>query len=50
MWWSMSNHASQEKAEAWRAKFEVPPPGYNGSLEGTVWADDRMMDGYEQRL
>jgi hypothetical protein len=29
-------------------KFEVPPPGYTGSLKGTSWDQDIMLDDYNQ--
>lgn len=29
-----------------RSQFEVPPPGYTGSLKGTGWDPDTMIDDY----
>jgi hypothetical protein len=29
-------------------KFEIPPPGYTGSLAGTSWDQDTMLDDYNQ--
>ena len=29
-----------------RAKLEVPPPGYRGSLRGTSWDDDAMLSEF----
>lgn len=34
--------------EATRAKLELPPPGYTGSLRGTAWDPDAILDGYRQ--
>lgn len=28
--------------------LEVPPPGYTGSLKGTVWDHEEIIKGYEQ--
>lgn len=30
------------------AKFEIPPPGYTGSLKGTSWDDEAVLAGYNQ--
>jgi len=29
-------------------KFEIPPPGYTGSLVGTSWDPEIMLDDYNQ--
>jgi len=31
------------------SKFEVPPPGYSGSLAGTSWDPDTMLDAYQRQ-
>jgi hypothetical protein len=31
-----------------RAKLEVPPLGYTGSLAGTGWDQDTMLSEYDQ--
>ncbi len=31
-----------------RSQFEVPPLGYTGSLAGTGWDQDVMLDEYQQ--
>lgn len=30
------------------AMFEIPPPGYTGSLKGTGWDPEAVMEGYNQ--
>lgn len=30
------------------SKLEVPDPGYTGSLKGTSWDPDEILQGYEQ--
>lgn len=40
-YWIMNGRTDVE-----RAQFEVPPPGYRGSLRGTVWDPDAMLSGY----
>jgi hypothetical protein len=44
----MREATDPKKWDAERARFEVPPPGYTGSLEGTVWDDDAVLDTYNQ--
>lgn len=46
-WWLQENCDAKEWDKV-RAKLEVPPPGYTGSLAGTVWDHDEMLAGYEQ--
>lgn len=41
-------NTDDKKWDAVRARLEVPPPGYTGSLKGTVWDHDEMLKGYEQ--
>lgn len=30
-----------------RSKLEIPPPGYTGTLVGTGWDQDTMVDEYD---
>lgn len=30
------------------AEFEIPPPGYTGSLKGTGWDPDEVLETYNQ--
>lgn len=48
MTWIMEG-AEEKKRDAVRARFEVPPPGYTGSLRGTVWDEDAVLRTYDQR-
>lgn len=47
MWWLEENRDEKEWDKV-RSKLEVPPPGYTGSLKGTVWDEDEIIKGYEQ--
>lgn len=31
-----------------RSMLEVPDPGYTGSLKGTSWDPDLLLEGYRQ--
>lgn len=47
MWW-LAEGKEQKDAFVARSKFELPPPGYTGSLAGTGWDPDVMLDEYDQ--
>lgn len=47
MFW-ISEGREQREAFIARSKVEVPPPGYAGSLAGTGWDPDVMLDEYSQ--
>lgn len=47
MWWMREGRTDKEWFE-FRAKLEVPPPGYTGSLKGTGWDQDTMLEEYRQ--
>lgn len=42
----MREGRKEEEAVKSISMFEVPPPGYTGSLKGTGWDPDAMLDGY----
>lgn len=47
MWWMREGREERD----WfltRAKLEVPPVGYTGSLRGTGWDQDTMLTEYDQ--
>jgi hypothetical protein len=44
----MQESADPKKWDAQRARFEVPPQGYTGSLKGTVWDPDAVLETYNQ--
>jgi len=41
----------RDEADAMKtlSKFEVPPPGYAGSLAGTLWDPETMIDAYQRQ-
>lgn len=41
-------HEDEAAADAARSKFEIPPLGYTGSLRGSVWDPDVIIEGYKQ--
>lgn len=47
MFW-LTEGREQKDAFVARSKLEVPPPGYAGSLAGTGWDQDVMLDEYNQ--
>lgn len=47
MFW-LTEGREQTDAFVARSKLEVPPPGYTGSLAGTGWDQDVMVDEYDQ--
>lgn len=47
MWWMRENHDDKQWFSV-RAKLEVPPKGYKGSLAGTGWDDDVILSEYDQ--
>lgn len=47
MWWLKEGREDKE----WylvRSKLEVPPKGYTGSLRGTGWDPDTILNEYDQ--
>jgi len=47
MWWLMEGKSETEWF-AYRARIEVPPRGYTGSLVGTSWDDGVILEEYGQ--
>lgn len=47
MWWIKEGREENEWVVV-RAKLEVPPKGYTGSLAGTGWDPDVMLSEYDQ--
>lgn len=47
MWW-MREQRDEKEWYSFRAKLEVPPKGYTGSLKGTGWDQDVMLDEYDR--
>lgn len=45
MYWILDRREATDVAIT-RAKVEMPPPGYSGSLRGTVWDPDAMLASY----
>lgn len=46
MWW-MREHRDEKEWYAFRAKLEVPPLNYKGSLKGTSWDDEVILSEYD---
>jgi hypothetical protein len=46
-WWIQEGLEEKEWDKV-RSRLEIPPPEYTGSLKGTVWDHDAMLEGYRQ--
>lgn len=47
MYWVLDGRDEADQVKT-RSKLEIPPRGYTGSLAGTSWDPDVILEGYKQ--